>query len=198
MSEIEKHKGCQIVLNTRPGETSTLEIVEELPIAKRNRISEFLASQGSALSASIMILGFVGGLAAMLLIGAEILTALIFGLMGVGVVGQIASETARSIHRRRSDNLLNSNFEGLAPHQQRQVRSIIGIRKHWEDEESIVNAQESWRTAQAFTLGQNCSNPNEYFYVFKISNSRAALVKQKVYSEQDIWEANLEKALELG
>lgn len=198
MSEIEKHKGCQIVLNTRPGETSTLEIVEELPIANRSRISEFLASQGSALYASIMLLGFVGGIAAILLIGAEMLTALIFCLILVGMVGEIASETARSIHKRRSNNLLNSNFEGLAPHQQLQVRSIIGIRKHREDEESIVNAQKSWRTTQAFTLGQSCSNPNEYFYVFKISNSRAALVKQRVYSEQDIWEANLENALELG
>lgn len=197
MSEIEKFKGCQIVRNTRPGETSTLEIVEELPIAKRSRISEFLASQGSALYASIMILGFVGGLAAILLIGAEILTTLIFGLIVVGMVGEIASETARSIHKRRSNNLLNSNFEGLAPHQQLQIRSIIGIRKHW-DEESIVNAQKSWRTTQAFTLGQSCSNPNEYFYVFKISNSRAALVKQRVYSEQDIWEATFENALELG
>lgn len=198
MSEIEKHKGCQIVLNTRPGETSTLEIVEELPIAKRNRISEFLASQGSALYASIMLLGFVGGIASILLIGAEILTALIFGLIVVGMVGEIASETARSIHKRRSDNLRNSNFEGLTPHQQLQVLSIIGIRKHREDEESIVNAQKSWRTTQAFTLGQSCSNPNEYFYVFKISNSRAALVKQRVYSEQDIWEATFENALELG
>lgn len=198
MNEIEKFKGCQIVRNTRPGETSTLEIVEELPIAKRNRISEFLASHGYVLYASIMLLGFIGGLAAIILIGAEIPTALIFGLIGVGVVGEMATETARSIHKRRSDNLLNSNFEGLTPHQQLQVRSIIGIRKHREDEESIVNAQKSWRTAQAFTLGQNCSNPNEYFYVFKISNSRAALVKQRVYSEQDIWEATLENALELG